>query len=157
MFRMTLALFLLLFLQRAFADPNAPCYFPIGRPAPGYFACDTTAYITQCCPKGWTCYSNNLCVVTDPSEANSTNPIGTTIRATCTDPKWKNAVCGDFCLVRSRFFLFKAQTLTGLRTTQTPTEGLKLAEIIYSVAPMIKHRGNVTARIVTARFLSAPA
>ncbi|ORY07297.1 hypothetical protein BCR34DRAFT_27717 [Clohesyomyces aquaticus] len=91
----------LLVSQTVVADIDAPCYSPNGARAPGYFACDPTAYITSCCPKGWTCYSNSMCVVTDPSTANSSYPIGTSIRGTCTNPVWNNAICGDYCLKSS--------------------------------------------------------
>src|SRR5579871_1570222 len=96
-------LFASLFLRPVRADSDAPCYWPtvqIER-AYGYYPCDPTAYITTCCPEGWTCYSNSLCVVTDSATANSTYPIGSSMRGTCTNPVWNNAVCGDFCLVRS--------------------------------------------------------
>ncbi|KAF2478284.1 uncharacterized protein BDR25DRAFT_251022 [Lindgomyces ingoldianus] len=87
-----------LLVRIAFADTDAPCYSPNGARATGYFACDPTAYITSCCPQGWTCYSNSMCVVTDPSTANSSHPIGTSMRGTCTNPVWNNAICGDYCL-----------------------------------------------------------
>ncbi|KAF2676645.1 hypothetical protein K458DRAFT_492372 [Lentithecium fluviatile CBS 122367] len=85
-------------LNCARADADAACYLPNGSWSPGFFACDPTAFITSCCPTGWTCYSNSMCVVTDPSTANSSHPVGTSIRASCTNPKWNNAICGDFCL-----------------------------------------------------------
>jgi len=95
-------LFLHLFVLQALADvaePLGTCYDPGGRVAPNNFPCDQ-AYITQCCPMGWTCYSNNICAVTDPRSASSSQPVGTSIRATCTNPEWNNDVCGDFCLSR---------------------------------------------------------
>ncbi|KAF2244844.1 hypothetical protein BU26DRAFT_522582 [Trematosphaeria pertusa] len=39
-----------------------------------------------------------MCVVTDPSTANSAYPIGTSMRGSCTNPEWDNAFCGDYCL-----------------------------------------------------------
>jgi hypothetical protein len=92
------SLFLLL-IHSSLGDPNAPCYFPSNETAVGYFPCDPNAYIVQCCPTGWTCYSNGLCAITDPATANATAPVGTSIRGTCTDPKWVNSICGEYCLV----------------------------------------------------------
>src|SRR5579871_4613105 len=102
MLRFTSSFLLLFLLHNTLGDPNAPCYFPSGDRALGYFPCDANAYIVQCCPSGWTCYSNSLCVITDPSTVNTTAPIGTSIRGTCTDPKWVNPICGEYCLVSSR-------------------------------------------------------
>jgi hypothetical protein len=81
------------------AEPLGTCYYPGGKVAPNHFPCDQ-AYITQCCPMGWTCFSNNVCAVTDPRAASSSQPIGTSARAPCTNPKWNNDICGDFCLGR---------------------------------------------------------
>jgi hypothetical protein len=82
-------------------NPAGTCYYPSGSVAAGFSPCDPTAFITQCCPTGWTCFSNSLCVVTDPRTVNSTVSLGTTIRSTCTNPKWNNAICGNFCLSNS--------------------------------------------------------
>jgi len=60
--------------------------------------CDPYAYIIACCPLGWTCMSNLICVITDPNYSNASFPVGTTIRGTCTNPAWNNTACGDFCL-----------------------------------------------------------
>jgi hypothetical protein len=79
-------------------NPPGTCYYPSGEIASDFLPCDAYAYITQCCPSGWTCFSNSLCVVTDPRAANATYPIATTIRAGCTNSIWNNAICGDFCL-----------------------------------------------------------
>ena len=95
--KLSLPLFWFLILQ-AIAESNAPCYSPAGTEAAGFFPCDPTAYITACCPMGWTCFSNSLCIVTDPHISNDSLALGTTIRAACTNPKWNNAVCGGFCL-----------------------------------------------------------
>jgi len=82
----------------ASADPYAPCYYPSGGVALGYYACVATAYITTCCPQGYTCYSNNLCVVTTPSDIFPNVTVGDAKRGACTNPKWNNAICGSFCL-----------------------------------------------------------
>jgi hypothetical protein len=80
---------------------DAQCYYPGGTWAKDQFPCDKYAYTTLCCPTGWTCFSNNLCIVTDPSIISSNLPLGTAIRSTCTNPLWNNTVCGDFCLSKS--------------------------------------------------------
>jgi len=77
---------------------KAQCYYPGGAWASDQFPCNKYAYTTLCCPTGWTCFSNNLCIATDPSVVSSSLPLGTAIRGTCTNPLWDNTVCGDFCL-----------------------------------------------------------
>jgi hypothetical protein len=77
---------------------EAQCYFPGGALASQQSPCDPYAYTTLCCPFGWTCFSNNLCIVTDLGAVNGDFPIGTAIRGTCTNPLWNNSECGDFCL-----------------------------------------------------------
>jgi len=95
----SITLFALL-LWHVAGDTNAPCYYPSGDTATGYFACLVQdAYISTCCQQGWTCLSNSLCVVTNPAESSNLNlPIGTSERGACTDPKWSSEVCGGFCL-----------------------------------------------------------
>src|SRR5580700_6443290 len=80
---------------------DAQCYYPGGTWAKGHSPCDKYAFTTLCCPTGWTCFSNNLCIVTDPGIISSSLPLGTAIRGTCTNPLWNNTVCGDFCLSKS--------------------------------------------------------
>ena len=77
---------------------EAQCYFPGGDLAPKQSPCNPYAYTTLCCPFGWTCFSNNLCIVTDLGAVNGDFPIGTAIRGTCTNPLWNNSECGGFCL-----------------------------------------------------------
>lgn len=96
----TIGLLLLLLPRYIVADENAPCYGPGGSLTEGFFPCDPTAYITACCPMGWTCFSNAMCVVTDPGVVDESRPVGTSQRGMCTNPVWNNAVCGDYCLVR---------------------------------------------------------
>jgi len=85
-------------------EPLGTCYYPglqpssLGDPAPGYYPCDAHSYMSQCCPVGYTCLSNLLCVITDPRGANDTNPVGTIVRATCTNALWNNEACGDSCI-----------------------------------------------------------
>ncbi|KAH8657041.1 hypothetical protein BGZ60DRAFT_138330 [Tricladium varicosporioides] len=74
------------------------CYFPGGSWASDQSPCDPYAFTTLCCPSGWTCFSNNLCIVTDLGAVKNAFPLGTAIRGTCTNPKWNNTACGDFCL-----------------------------------------------------------
>ncbi|CAK7209929.1 hypothetical protein SCUCBS95973_000612 [Sporothrix curviconia] len=82
----------------AAANVNAPCYDPSGAVAPGYYPCDSTAYITNCCADGWTCFSNSLCVVTQESASFPNLTTGAIERAMCTNPEWNNQICGDFCV-----------------------------------------------------------
>ena len=86
----------------------AQCYYPGGAWAGGHVPCDPHAYATLCCPRGWTCFSNNLCVATDPSVILSEIAIGTSYRGACTNPNWNTSACGDFCLSKivSRIFSF---------------------------------------------------
>lgn len=104
--RFATSVFTLLFaasslLQLAVANTNAPCYDPSGAIAPGYYPCDPTAYITNCCASGYTCFSNSLCVVTGESNAYPNLTTGAVARAMCTNPKWNNEICGDFCVTGS--------------------------------------------------------
>jgi hypothetical protein len=77
------------------------CYYP-GPPVTGgtlaanFTPCDPFAFTSLCCPSGWTCFSNNLCVVTDPN-VDVGSPLGTAIRGACTNPQWNTTACGDFC------------------------------------------------------------
>lgn len=80
------------------ANTDAPCYDPSGTIAPGYYPCDSTAFITNCCASGWTCFSNSLCVVTTESNAFPNLTARAVARAMCTNPKWNNDICGDFCV-----------------------------------------------------------
>ena len=87
--------------QRVVANASAPCYDPAGSVVPGYYPCDPTAYITNCCASGWTCFSNSLCVVTTASESYPNLTMGAVERAMCTNPMWNNDICGDFCITGS--------------------------------------------------------
>lgn len=74
------------------------CYFPGGvQRAFGWEPCVDFVEQSICCPTGWTCFSNKLCVATDPSVVNSTVPLGSTRRGACTNPSGNTTVCGDFC------------------------------------------------------------
>ncbi|OIW25214.1 hypothetical protein CONLIGDRAFT_691002 [Coniochaeta ligniaria NRRL 30616] len=95
---LTIPLAILALAGLVHSDPNAPCYDPKGIRAPGYYPCDPTAYITTCCPQGWTCFSNSLCVVTTHSNAFPNLTLGDVVRGTCTNPLWANEICGDYCL-----------------------------------------------------------
>jgi hypothetical protein len=85
------------------------CYFPpeidgqLGFQATEQKPCDAFAAVTLCCPLGWTCFSNKMCVVTDSSAVGDMWPLGTALRGTCTNPEWDNTACGGFCL--SKFIL----------------------------------------------------
>ena len=86
--------------SRLFAQVRAQwCYYPGGEDrALQQIPCDPYAYTTLCCPLGWTCFSNNLCVVTDETAVGSAYPVGTALRGTCTNPSWNDTACGGFCL-----------------------------------------------------------
>ena len=84
------------------ADPNAPCYFPGGDLAPGYFPCIAYgAPVTSCCAPGWTCFSNSLCIATTESRSFPNISLGAVQRGACTAPKWNNEFCGSVCLSES--------------------------------------------------------
>ncbi|KAK3939066.1 hypothetical protein QBC46DRAFT_388728 [Diplogelasinospora grovesii] len=77
---------------------NAPCYFPGGGSALGYYPCAANAYISSCCPAGWTCYSNALCIATTDSNSFPNLTLGAVQRGACTNPNWTNDICGSACL-----------------------------------------------------------
>ena len=78
------------------------CYFPGTTAsediASQQYPCDPYAYTTLCCPLGWTCFSNHLCVVTDEAAVGGDYSVGTALRGACTNPLWNDSVCGNFCL-----------------------------------------------------------
>ncbi|KAK3998326.1 hypothetical protein QBC44DRAFT_2479 [Cladorrhinum sp. PSN332] len=81
------------------ADPNAPCYFPGGSLAPGYFACHAFGReVSSCCAPGWTCFSNSLCIATTETRSWPNISIGAVQRGACTAPRWDNEFCGSVCL-----------------------------------------------------------
>ena len=89
------------------APTSGYCYYPGANPssAQNDRPCDPDAETSMCCPTGWTCMSNKICQVTDGSLAQAA--VGSIRRATCTDPRWNQDICGDFCL--SEFaFCFRA-------------------------------------------------
>jgi hypothetical protein len=87
-----------LWLAIATAVEDAACYDPEGNFAPGYFPCNPTAFITSCCPAGYGCYSNSLCVVVEGNVAQPNLTVGSVRRAMCTNPEWTSEICGKFCL-----------------------------------------------------------
>ncbi|KAK4134987.1 hypothetical protein BT67DRAFT_433785 [Trichocladium antarcticum] len=89
----------LLLLPAAAAIPTAPCYFPGGDLAPGYFACIAYgAPVSSCCAPGWTCFSSALCIATTETAAFPNITLGAVQRGACTAPKWSNEFCGSVCL-----------------------------------------------------------
>merc|ERR1711881_495090 len=80
------------------APTSGYCYYPGANPssAQNDRPCDPDAETSMCCPTGWTCMSNKICQVTDGSLAQAA--VGSIRRATCTDPRWNQDICGDFCL-----------------------------------------------------------
>jgi hypothetical protein len=85
-------------LTHAQGPYEGSCYFPNGTYTPDQHPCDPYAFTSLCCPTGWTCFSNRLCIITSASTATTDDPVGTTIRGTCTDFHWNGPTCGDFCL-----------------------------------------------------------
>lgn len=101
----------LLFVALVFvlvATNAQPCYYPGGDSiAFDQVPCVNYVPSSVCCPTGWTCFSNTLCVATDPGVVNDTVPLGTSIRGTCTNPNWASegdAACGNFCLSEFNYF-----------------------------------------------------
>ncbi|KAN0068003.1 hypothetical protein V8E54_013931 [Elaphomyces granulatus] len=93
-----LRLFPLLWLSHFFKYTLSQCYNPDGTPAAqGHYPCQF-AFTTFCCLQGWTCFSNDLCIATDPSVISSAVAIGTSYRGSCTNPNWNDSACGNFCL-----------------------------------------------------------
>ncbi|KAM7204944.1 hypothetical protein V8F20_003406 [Naviculisporaceae sp. PSN 640] len=81
------------------AIENAPCYFPGGAPALGFYPCQAfDAPVSSCCPAGWTCFSNALCIATTNSNSFPNLTLGAVQRGACTNPKWNNNICGGACL-----------------------------------------------------------
>jgi len=91
-----------------FAQAKGECYTPVvngtAQLADEQEPCDPYAYISLCCPVGWTCFSNSVCVVTDTSSPDVQDPLGTTTRGGCTNPLWDTASCGNICLGTSNPF-----------------------------------------------------
>ncbi|KAK4175286.1 hypothetical protein QBC36DRAFT_190294 [Triangularia setosa] len=95
----TAAAALLLAIGVVHAAENAPCYFPGEVHALGYYPCQPFgAEISLCCPQGWTCFSNALCVATTETKSFPNITLGEVQRGACTSPGWNNAVCGGVCL-----------------------------------------------------------
>lgn len=92
-------LYLLMLLVKS--NENAPCYYPTREKVDGFYPFDPAAYITTCCPQGYTYYSNSLCLVTTETESYPNLTIGDALRGACTNPFWNNAICGDKCLGES--------------------------------------------------------
>jgi hypothetical protein len=84
---------------RARSEALGQCYTPHGDYVHDQHPCDDHSQVSSCCPTGWTCFSNNLCIVTSPSVDSAA--IGTTSRGTCTNPSWDEEACGNFCLGKS--------------------------------------------------------
>ncbi|KAK0709427.1 hypothetical protein B0T26DRAFT_721482 [Lasiosphaeria miniovina] len=87
------------FSTLAGAVENAPCYYPGGEPALGFFPCQAfNAPVSSCCPAGWTCFSNALCIATTDSNSFPNLTLGAVQRGACTNPAWNNNICGSACL-----------------------------------------------------------
>ena len=91
-----LAMFLwLLTLRIQAAWGQDQCYFPGGSVAEGHSPCSPSLSTSFCCPFGYTCFSNHICIVTDPGTGA---PFQASTRGSCTEKEWDSSACGDFCL-----------------------------------------------------------
>ncbi|KAG6361731.1 hypothetical protein INS49_009959 [Diaporthe citri] len=80
-------------------EASAPCYFANGDQAEGYHTCDVKSPVSSCCPSGYTCSGNALCVLTTPSSLGQPDSApGTVSRGACTEPRWNGNSCGGNCL-----------------------------------------------------------
>jgi len=79
------------------SSQDAPCYDTARTNVPGFYPCDRDAFISQCCPKGYACFTSGICLaartVSMPEDL-----VGAVSLAACTNPQWNTAVCGDRCL-----------------------------------------------------------
>ena len=89
---------LVIVLSTAPARAQGQCYYPSGSRAQDQSYCNLYVPTTSCCPIRWSCDTNLLCVLDDPSYANSTYEQGASLRGTCTNPEWDETYCGNFCL-----------------------------------------------------------
>ncbi|PGH06137.1 hypothetical protein GX51_02525 [Blastomyces parvus] len=71
---------------------SAVCFYRNGNVTPADVPCHDTGPST-CCPMGYACLSNNICV--DPNAENET--VGY-IRGSCTDKSWRAGQCPAFCI-----------------------------------------------------------
>ncbi|KAK4666135.1 hypothetical protein QC763_406590 [Podospora pseudopauciseta] len=95
----------LLLVIGAHAAENAPCYFPGEVHALGYYPCQPFgAEISLCCPQGWTCFSNALCIATTETKSFPNITLGEVQRGACTSPGWNNALCGGVCLTGDNIY-----------------------------------------------------
>ncbi|KAK4209728.1 hypothetical protein QBC37DRAFT_294037 [Rhypophila decipiens] len=77
----------------------APCYGFNGKFQTGYYPCQTfDVAVSQCCSPGWTCFSNAMCITTNPVVFLPNVTLGSVLRSACTDPGWNVSGCGGFCL-----------------------------------------------------------
>ena len=79
---------------------TALCYFPDGvHLAHQNVPCNEGSNESTCCPPGYACLSNNICMKTNstlvPNIGIASSPY---VRGSCTDPKWISVDCPGFCL-----------------------------------------------------------
>lgn len=105
-------------------EASAPCYFANGDLAEGYHTCDVKSPVSSCCPSGYTCSSNELCVLTTrPSLEQPDSAPSTVSRGACTEPRWNGNSCGGNCFGKTTcqpLAVFPHSTGTGLSVAVPP-------------------------------------
>ncbi len=89
--------FIFCLVSHPFQLAVAQCYLPGGNWVSDYVPCNSSAYASPCCKPGWTCFSNTLCIATDPSVIENGVAVGTAFRPACSTPQWNKTACGDVC------------------------------------------------------------
>lgn len=89
-----------------FVLSQAPCYSPNGSILPDEVPCYTSAEVSVCCGRGWTCLSNSVCMLIQNSDFPDAR-VGSTYHSSCTDASWKSPKCPNFCKGVYQFNLSK--------------------------------------------------
>ena len=111
---------------------TAQCYLPGGDLAPHHKPCQPHAYTSLCCPPGWTCFDNNLCIVTDVNGPDDGAKLGSAARGACENPIWNDTACGDFCLsLPASLLAFFAEQLTDVLLRQSSERQQRRCKIVW--------------------------
>ena len=112
--------------------------------AEGHSPCSESSSSKFCCPFGYTCFSNHICIATDPGTGA---PFQNAVRGSCTDDTWDTGACGDFCLGRMRPGRGGTRKLTAMwqtiRTTITRAR-YRLVAMTNGAARLMLRMGGVT-------------